>query len=631
MIQFKKIGFQLQLILGLLVLIIIGGLGFAHFTTAKTSLFREFREKHLLAALKASQSSFQTILLRAIETSELLAGDPVLTSWFRGGEENEDLKTLSLIRLDYLHENFSYPTVFAANKITKNYWGDDYRLIDVLSENDPDDSWFFESIEKKSKTSLNFDSNRELNQKLLFINVLMGNELNPYGVAGVGIDISILTEEFEMYKISENSCFWLVDSVGIVKVSSRISEINRPLDVQLPSDVLTKMLQSDSVTVVSSAAAGKQKVELASMPVGTTKYRVVMLVPDDELFPVLGMIKHQTVVFSVVFFILTLLIVRLLSRRIITMPLLRLKKQNEHWANGFLDLDSDSHLLKRKDEIGSLAKSFEIMRRRLANNITELSKINEDLTIDKQQLKEVNEQLNRALDKASESERLTQSFLANISHEIRTPMNSIMGFSQLLRQPELKSEEQDYYVDIVLKSGSQLLSILDSIINLSKIESGVLKARWSRIRICALVNDTCDVYQLSAKEKGISLICEPCYINNHIDIVSDPALIQMVLNNLISNAIKFTDKGQVEVKCIRENGNVAIRVSDTGIGIAEKDVKVIFEPFRQVDALGTVKTNGAGLGLAIVDKIVHILGGKVNVETQPNVGSTFKVTLPENH
>lgn len=631
MLQYKKIGFQLQLILGLLVLIIIAGLGFAHFTTAKTSLYREFREKHLLAALKASQSSFQATLQRALETSVLLAEDPALSLWFLGGETDEELKTLSLKLLDNLQKNHGYPTVFAANRISKNYWGQDFRLMDVLSEEDSDDDWFFNAIDKKTKVSLNFDCNRELNETFLFINVLMGQELNPYGVAGVGADISILMEEFNKHKISENSCLWLVDSVGTVKVSANIHEINLPLSLHVPENILNKILQNGAMYVISDAIVDNQDVELASMPLGKTKYRLLMLVPDNELFPVLAMIKQQTVLFSVVFLILTLIIARLLSRRIITRPLLRLKKQSEQWANGCLDIDPDNDLLKRKDEIGSLARSFEIMRGRLANNIAELNKINDDLSIDKQQLKQVNEQLNAALEKAAESERLTQSFLANISHEIRTPMNSIMGFSQLLQQAGVGDEEHDYYVDIVMKSGTQLLAILDSIINLSKIESGVLKARWCKIRICDLVNDTCDVYQLSAQKKGISLICEPCQVDNHIDIVSDPALIQMVLNNLISNAIKFTDTGHVKVKCSKKNGGVSIMVKDTGIGIAEKDKGYIFDPFRQVETAHASKTKGAGLGLAIVDKVVNILGGKIVVETAVNKGSVFRVELPANN
>ncbi len=629
LVRFKKIGLKLQLILGLLVLCIIAGLGYVHFITVKTSLFKEFREKQLFTVLQASQSSFQSTLQRAIETSELLAEDPTISSWFMGGEVNEDLKVLSLKRLDYLHKNYNYPTVFAANRITKNYWSEDNRLLDVISENDPDDDWFFDAIDKEEKMSLLFDYNPELNKTMLFVNVLMGNEINRYGIAGVGMDISMLMHEFNRHKISKNSRLWLLDSIGTVKVSSQISEINQPLSSLIPAHFLNIALQSDSVSVIPNAVIGNKKVELASMPVGNAKYRLLMLVPDDELFPVLDMIKYQTVLFSVVLLILTLIIVRLLSRYIITLPLLRIKKQSQHWAEGRLDIDSDNHLLKRKDEIGSLARSFELMRSRLANTISQLNKTNDDLTIDKQQLKQVNQQLNIALDKASESERLTQSFLANISHEIRTPMNSIMGFSELLQQSEVAGDEQDYYVDIVIKSGRQLLGILDSIINLSKIESGVLKAKWSKINICALVSETCEVYQLLAQEKGLALICDNRMDTLSINIVSDSTLIQMVLNNLISNAIKFTDKGQVIIRCCREKGNVVITVKDTGIGIAEEDKQYIFEAFRQVETAHVSKVNGAGLGLAIVDKIVNILGGKLSVESELNKGSVFRVELPE--
>ncbi|WP_142534036.1 sensor histidine kinase [Saccharicrinis carchari] len=631
MIRFKKIGFQLQLILVVLVLSVIAGLGFAHYTSVKRSLFSDFRNNYLHAVLIATQSGFQATLQRAIETSVTLADDPVVLSWFKGGEKNDELKVLALKRLDNLQKEYGYQAVFAVNSITNNYWSSDYRLLNVISKNDANYEWFFDAIAKGIKVSINFDYDRDLNQTMLFVNVLMGQARNPIGAAGVGVDISILMEEFHEHQIAENSCFWLLDSVGTVKVSSRIDEINRPLSLQLPPDQLNEILQSDSSFVISNARVDNKGVELAGVPLGNTRYKVLMLVPNDELFPVLGVIKRQTLIFSVIFIILTVFIVRLVSRRIITLPLLRLKRQSEYWAQGDLDIDCDDYLINRKDEIGSLASSFEIMRKHLANNIAQLNRMNNDLTLDKQQLKHINEQLNVALDKASESERLTQSFLANISHEIRTPMNSIMGFSQLLLEPDISAKDRENYIGVVMKSGKQLLSILDSIINLSKIEAGVIKANWKKVDVCALVHDTTNIYRVLAQEKGLKVVCDwSCNDKQSMPILSDATLIQMVLNNLIANAIKFTDKGQVKIGCYKGKNAVIVLVEDTGIGIAAKDKKNIFEPFRQIERIHFGKSSGAGLGLAIVNKIVTILGGKITVESTLDKGSVFRVELPDN-
>ncbi len=229
MIHYKKIRIKLQLILGVSILFIVGILSSLHISTVKNSLIKEYREKGYYTILKATQSSFQSILKRAIETSEILAEDPTLTSWFLSGERNNELKDLALKRLDYLQKNYNYITVFAVNKTTHNYWRENYDLLDNISVNDPDDSWFFNTIKNKNKTSLNFDFNRELNQSVLFINVLMGDINNPIGIAGVGINPSNLSEEFTIHKKSDNSKIWLVDNDGKIIMSENINEIRSVL------------------------------------------------------------------------------------------------------------------------------------------------------------------------------------------------------------------------------------------------------------------------------------------------------------------------------------------------------------------------------------------------------------------
>ena len=627
MIKFKKIRFQLQLILGIFVLLIISLLVIIHITTLKRSLINEYREKNLFTVLKASQSSFHTILHKAIETSELLAEDPTLTSWFLSGEKDDKLKQLALSRLDFLQKNYNYPTVFAVNSITKNYWSEDFNLLDVVSGFDPDDSWFYNTIDNKIKTSLNFDYNRDLNKSILFVNVIMGKTTNPIGVAGVGIDPSMIITDFNQHKPSPNSRLWLVEGNGNVIMSQNVKEINFPISRQFNPEVVDMILSDNKENAISNIKHNKTKVELAYMPLYNGRYKLIMTVPRVELFPIFSAVEKQTAIFSVLFLLITLVIVNFLSRGITT-PLLRLKKLSDSIAKGNLETSTDNFLLSREDEIGSLARAFENMKMQISNYIHEINTTNDNLKTDKEKLRKTNQRLNQALIKASESEKLTQAFLANISHEIRTPMNSIMGFSQILEACESDPKEFKEYTDLILKGSEQLLSILDSIINLSKIESGVMKPKWDKINLAKVIKETYDIYTIAAERENLKMILDIPDENNSVHIVSDYALIQQVLNNLISNSLKYTKEGYIKIGYTIQPEMVVVYVEDSGIGISNKDQKYIFEPFRQVTSNHSVKTTGAGLGLAIVNKISNILHGKISVESTKGKGSIFYFKLP---
>ncbi len=627
MFRFIKIRSQLQIALGALVVLIIVVLGLVHYNSVKRSVINKYKEDQvLLTILKAAQSEFQSRLNRAIETSESLADNLTIISWFENNEVSDDYKNLSLNYLDNLHKQQKYPTVFAVNAITLNYWRENYDLLDVLSKDDSDDSWFFDALSRKVKTSLNFDYNRELNRTILFINVLMYSADSVVGIAGVGVDPTILMSDFEEHKPSKDSRLWLVDNKGKVTMSSNIEEINNPLNDLLPESFIDLLLRGEEKKIISDQKVSGRDVELAFIPLANTRYKMVMMTPDEQLFPILSMIRNQTFYFSLIFLFLTLLVVSLLSKKI-TKPLRRLQYLSEHFTEDNLQIKIDDDLIKRRDEIGLLALAFKTMNNQLVTFIEKVKQTNIELEEEKKQLNIANEQLNDALHKASESERLTQSFLANISHEIRTPMNSILGFSQLLEYAEIDSEEHKLYASHVVRGGQQLLSILDSIINLSKIESGIIKPKKEQVFINKILAETFELYNLLAQQKGLKMNLKVDLNNDDCYIVSDKALFQLVLNNLVSNAIKYTNKGSVEIGYKLEKKIVEFYVSDTGIGISNRDIETIFKPFRQVQFNHLETTGGAGLGLAIVSKVLHVIGGTIRVDSEPGLGSTFYVKM----
>lgn len=242
-------------------------------------------------------------------------------------------------------------------------------------------------------------------------------------------------------------------------------------------------------------------------------------------------------------------------------------------------------------------------------------------------LLEVNEKLVIARDKATESERLTKAFLTNISHEVRTPMNSIIGFAQLIEMDQVSKQDTLHYASLMIKGGKQLLSILDSIIQLSKMESGMVKPANEPFDVFTLLRETHELMLPLAQKAGLLFQLTINAPVQHHRISSDRLLLQQVLNNLISNAIKYTPDGEVQLIGECTGQMLKITVKDTGIGVDEADKEAIFKPFRQEKHRLYIES-GAGLGLATVKKIVEVLQGRVWLETNQPKGTIFYVELP---
>ncbi len=237
-------------------------------------------------------------------------------------------------------------------------------------------------------------------------------------------------------------------------------------------------------------------------------------------------------------------------------------------------------------------------------------------------------ELVRAKEKAEESDRLKSAFLANMSHEIRTPMNGILGFAELLKEPELSGERQNYYIDIIEKSGQRMLGVINDIIDISKIESGEIKISKKELNLYEVVKDVYDFFKPEAEAKGISLLMNDRTDDPEILITTDGDKFYSILANLVKNAVKYTDDGFVRIGFYRKGNTVELFVRDTGIGISEDRQQVIFRRFVQADISDRTARPGAGLGLAIARAYVEILGGDIRLESKEGEGSTFSVILP---
>jgi len=249
--------------------------------------------------------------------------------------------------------------------------------------------------------------------------------------------------------------------------------------------------------------------------------------------------------------------------------------------------------------------------------------------------KKAEQKLLRALERAEESDRLKTAFLANISHEIRTPMNGILGFTELLKTPDLSGEQQQDYIRIIKKSSDRMLNTINNIVDISKIESGQMTILLAETNINEQIEFIYNLFKLEAQNRGLTLFYHTGLHKDMAVIKTDRQKIYAILTSLLSNAIKFTQKGGVEFGCDLTEESINAKhlqfyVKDTGIGIPSDRIKAIFERFMQADISNRRAFQGAGLGLSISRAYIEMLGGRIWVESEPGKGSSFYFTIPYN-
>jgi signal transduction histidine kinase len=320
--------------------------------------------------------------------------------------------------------------------------------------------------------------------------------------------------------------------------------------------------------------------------------------------------------------VLAILVFYMVTQRLVLSPVHMLRRAARKVTTGDIEVRSS---ITSGDEFQQLSDAFNEMLAHLKVTQDELRSANQLLDLKLGELAETNIAL-------YESNRLKSEFLANVTHELRTPLVSIIGFAELLRDawenPKADRERLARYSQNILISGRSLLEIINDLLDLAKIEAGEIELHLSKFSIADLCRDLVDFMRPMADKKEQQLrVHMP---DSPPQFHSDSGKIRQILYNLLSNAIKFTPTGGSISLAVEHNGQDAARliVRDTGPGIAEEHRGTIFDKFRQLDSSETREYEGTGLGLAITRELVHVLGGSIEVVSEPTYGAVFHVDLP---
>ena len=282
-------------------------------------------------------------------------------------------------------------------------------------------------------------------------------------------------------------------------------------------------------------------------------------------------------------------------------------------------------LIERQNEISLINENLEA---KVIERTKLLDERNTKLIDEISNRKEIEQELIIAKEKAEESDQLKSAFLTNMSHEIRTPMNGIFGFTDLLSNPILSGKEKQKYINIIKKSGNRMLNTVNDIIDVSKIDAGQVEIAKSIVNINKEIETQYDFFNGETSAMGIEFNLINELPKQESFILTDKVKLNSIITNLIKNAIKYTDKGSIEIYSGKKEAMFEFKIKDTGIGIPEDRIKSIFNRFEQADITDAHARQGSGLGLSITETYVKMLGGNIGVQSELGKGSTFYFTLP---
>jgi signal transduction histidine kinase len=445
------------------------------------------------------------------------------------------------------------------------------------------------------------------------------------GVVVADLTLKLIRDVISGIKVGKAGLAYAVDSEGNLIIHPDTALILKRTNLASLPQVKAALRAAggsgpNEITVGRDPSGGKVLTATQSIP--SLGWHVFVEQPLGEAFAPLYSAIFRTIILLIVGLVLACLASLVMARRMVT-PIETLQAGAARIGGG--DLDHPIQV-RTGDELQSLAEEFNRMTEQLRASYAGLEKKVEDRTRD------LNVALAQLEEKGREVEAVSRhksEFLANMSHELRTPLNAIIGFSEVLREKmfgELNEAQMEYVGD-VLEAGKHLLSLINDILDLSKIEAGRMELELGDVSVPHALNSGLTMNGERANRNGITLNLT---VGPKVGVIrADERKVRQVIFNLLSNAVKFTPPGgRVDVSASVADGMVEVAVADTGPGIAPEDQERIFEEFQQARGFSPGSREGTGLGLTLSRQFIELHGGRLWVESEPGTGSTFRFTLP---
>lgn len=462
------------------------------------------------------------------------------------------------------------------------------------------------------------------------------------GVIGVDFVLTHISKYLKSLKIGKSGITFIVERSGLIvasstaeepflrdkdgKISARIAATeSRVSSIQTTAKYLMQR-HSNLATInsneqfIATIAGERQFIQITPLKDNLgIDWLIVVVIPETDFMQQINANTRTTILLCIAALAIAI-IVGVLTAGWVTQPILRLNAAAKNIAKGDWDKTVE---INRADEVGELANSFNSMAHQLQESFETLE----------EKVKARTNELEIAKEKAEVANQAKSAFLANMSHELRSPLNAIIGFSQLMARSQTLPKEQLENVSIINRSGEHLLTLINNVLDLSKIEAGRTTLNEKNFDLIRLLSDIEDMFRLKADDKGLHLLVEhtpdvPRYVR------TDEVKLRQVLINLINNALKFTEEGGVSVRAGITNPNqlpitnyqLNFEVQDTGFGIAPEELDTLFEAFVQTET-GKQAQEGTGLGLPISRKFVELMGGEMTVSSKVGVGTIFKFNI----
>ena len=444
------------------------------------------------------------------------------------------------------------------------------------------------------------------------------------GVVVAEIDLSFVRQVIDRARIGTAGYAYAVDSRGELVTHPDIDLVLRRTNFASLPQVRAALRASGGNPAEAVTIGHDQdgtKVLSAFQTIDSFGLHVFVEEPLSEAFAPLKSAIWRTTLLLVAFLLLAIATSIMLARRLVR-PIESIQAAAAKIGSGSLDQRIE---IRSSDELGALAEEFNRMAARLQESYSGLEQKVEERT---RELETALSELDEKSHELETTSRHKSEFLANMSHELRTPLNAILGFSQVLRERLFGevNEKQKEYLDDILSSGNHLLSLINDVLDLSKVEAGQIELEVAQFSMQDALERGVVMVRGRATNDGVSIALAPY---SGVDLVEgDERRISQVIFNLLSNAVKFTPAGgTVDVRAGQVDGEVRVAVADTGPGVAPEDHKRIFEEFQQT-AAGVEQREGTGLGLALSKRLIELHGGRIWVDSELGKGSTFVFALP---